>query len=613
MNTSNRFRQPPQPKKVPLNPQKEKKMEIQQTKFLSAEKPRVNRRQAAKEKKLALLQDVDKLKKKLRHEENVHRALERAFYRPLGTLPRLPPYLPKYTLELLAEVAVLEEEVVRLEVQAVNYRQGLYQEAVSTCSRRNTDDNHLSDLCSQLPGKVPKPRHSRSFSMSEVNLGSSVPPHYSLYLDRSASSRKLFLKESVFGSSRISYDVTSNSRQGVMKNCNDSWIDSLGNENHSADTCTKDKPSPKKQVKTIKTSLIKPPVKPESISKIADVRLQCRVVEQAQESYLTSLDERELEAENTENKISEDILKCLSSILFRLSTSKGKIANPESFRSLGAKVFNESNGERELQDPYCICPELRKQDIGEYRYILNIDANSVNLNRKMNASFLIHRLKILLGKLSSVKLEGLIHQQKLAFWINIYNSCVMNAFIEHGIPETAEQVVSLMQKATINVGGHFLNAIMIEHFILRLPYHLKYTCSKSTKDNELKVRSVFGLEWSEPLVTFALSCGSWSSPAVRVYTSSQVETQLETAKRDYLQAAVGISATNKLIIPKLLDWYLLDFAKDLDALLDWVCLQLPDELRNQTMKCLERRGREPLSQLIQVMPYNFSFRYLIHQ
>lgn len=37
---------------------------------------------------------VDKLKKKLRHEENVHRALERAFTRPLGALPRLPPYLP---------------------------------------------------------------------------------------------------------------------------------------------------------------------------------------------------------------------------------------------------------------------------------------------------------------------------------------------------------------------------------------------------------------------------------------------------------------------------------------------------------------------------------------
>lgn len=39
---------------------------------------------------------VDKLKRKLRHEENVHRALERAFTRPLGALPRLPPYLPPY-------------------------------------------------------------------------------------------------------------------------------------------------------------------------------------------------------------------------------------------------------------------------------------------------------------------------------------------------------------------------------------------------------------------------------------------------------------------------------------------------------------------------------------
>jgi hypothetical protein len=39
---------------------------------------------------------VDKLKKKLRHEENVHRALERAFTRPLGALPRLPPYLPPH-------------------------------------------------------------------------------------------------------------------------------------------------------------------------------------------------------------------------------------------------------------------------------------------------------------------------------------------------------------------------------------------------------------------------------------------------------------------------------------------------------------------------------------
>lgn len=98
---------------------------------------------------------------------------------------------------------------------------------------------------------------------------------------------------------------------------------------------------------------------------------------------------------------------------------------------------------------------------------------------------------------------------------------------------------------------------------------------------------------------------------VRVYTASHVEDELETAKRDYLQAAVAISRTNKLIIPKLLDWYLLDFAKDLESLLDWVCLQLTNELRNEAVKCLERKGKEPLSQLVQVMPYDFSFRLLL--
>lgn len=39
------------------------------------------------------------------------------------------------TLELLAEVAVLEEEVVRLEEKVVNCRQGLYEEAVKSSSQ----------------------------------------------------------------------------------------------------------------------------------------------------------------------------------------------------------------------------------------------------------------------------------------------------------------------------------------------------------------------------------------------------------------------------------------------------------------------------------------------
>ncbi|KAJ9170724.1 hypothetical protein P3X46_018813 [Hevea brasiliensis] len=424
MNT--RVRTALQAMKAPLNHDKEN-METQGNRVKGAQKPSVNRRRSNRERKLALLQVVDKLKKKLRHEENVHRALERAFTRLLGALPRLPPYLPANTLELLAEVAVLEEEVVRLEEQVVNFRQGLYQEAVYISSKKNVENSN--DVIDQPQPSLARPKHARSKSLSHNEFNSAVfaaRPHPSLA--RSTSSRELF----------------------------------------SSDT-------------------------------------ECRLIEQerAQASSSGYSEDRvsETNITLTPNKISEDMF-------------------------------------------------------------------------------------------------GLTHQQKLAFWINTYNLCMMNAILEHGKTKTSEMVVALMQKATITVGGQLLNAITIEHFILRLPYHLKFTCSKAAKNDEMKARIIFGLEWSEPLVTFALSYGSWSSPAVRVCTASHIEEELEAAKRENLQAAVGISRTNKLIIPKLLDWYLLDFAKDIES--------------NEAVKCLERRGRDPLSQLVQVMPYDFSFRFLLY-
>lgn len=98
-----------------------------------------------------------------------------------------------------------------------------------------------------------------------------------------------------------------------------------------------------------------------------------------------------------------------------------------------------------------------------------------------------------------------------------------------------------------------------------------------------------------------------------MYTASQVENELESAKREYLQAAVGISTIKKVIaIPKLLDWYLLDFAKDFESLLDWICLQLPSELGKEAIKCLESMKDKPFLKSLPIMPYEFSFRYLFH-
>ncbi|KAI7744260.1 hypothetical protein M8C21_012268, partial [Ambrosia artemisiifolia] len=529
----------------------QQEMEDEKTSTSTCKSTNTCRRGSVRERKMALQQDVDKLRKRLRHEENLHRALERAFTRPLGALPRLPPYLPPSTLELLAEVAVLEEEVVRLEEQVVHFRQGLYHEAVYISSSKRNFENSLD---------FQEPTTCK-------NKASKLSPE---------------------------------SESEPSTHIENSPIVSVAKENQSSSVTKSKHRSPNPKSQTVDSLARRPPVDSKSPGKhLAPKQLQ--------------FEGRTMEGANVDddpNKISESILKCLMNIFVRMSSTRSK-SMTEMAHSL---TKSESLIETEFRDPYDICFDSEKRDIGPYKNLYAIEASSINKNRTTNSVFLIQRLKLLLAKLASVDLKSLTHQEKLAFWINIYNSCMMNAFLEHGIPESPEMVVQLMQKAKINVGGHGLNAITIEHFILRLPYHSKYTFAKGVKNDEITARSVFGLELSEPLVTFALSCGSWSSPAVRIYTGSQVENELEAAKKDYLQAAIAISTTKKMVaIPKLLDWYMLDFAKDMDSLLDWVCLQLPNEIGKEAMKCLERNKSVPLSHCLQVIPYEFRFRYLLHK
>ncbi|KAK7291138.1 hypothetical protein RIF29_06048 [Crotalaria pallida] len=511
---------------------------------------------SSRERKLVLQQDVDRLKKKLRHEENIHRALERAFNRPLGTLPRLPPYLPPSILVLLAEVAVLEEEIVRLEEKVVHYRQELYQEAVYlSSSKRKMEHSALTNNPKKPVMDSPKLDKLKSLSQTACNPATSVTRCITTLPE-----------------------------------------DRQGKENQSCTNSTKRMQQTSNQI--IRTPIKKLPVDNKSPRKRLvppKSQQEPRANEQSIAEVRNPSPHRTPPEAESPNIISENILKCLSSILLRMSAAK----DPGSALK-----------ETEFWDPYGICLEFGKRDIGPYKQLRAIEAKWFNPKRTANTLFLLHRLKLLFRKLAAVNLENHNHQEKLAFWINIYNSCMMNAFIENGIPESPEMVVVLMQKATINVGGHMLSPTTIEHFILRLPYHWKFTFSKGVKKHEMSARSIYGLELSEPLVTFALSCGTWSSPAVRVYTATQVESELEVAKREYLQATVGISPS-KFSIPKLLDWYLLDFAKDLESLLDWICLQLPSEHGKEAIKYLEERKTEPLSQFVQIMPYEFNFRYLL--
>lgn len=582
-----------QPMRAPAAPKPHKEMEKEKRIEIPVSKPMdvptakgLNRCHSRRETKIALQQDVDKLKKKLRHEENVHRALERAFTRPLGALPRLPPYLPSNTLELLAEVAVLEEEVVRLEEQVVNFRQGLYHEAIYISSKR-TEGGALEAKCERF-------QNSKTSEQSKICADSANG-------ESNPSVTKPWSSDAIRNKPSPINRFPNGKRPWKKPNsCAAILEDRRGKENQSDANSTRNTiQSPVKKVQRIKMPVV--------TEKQLDSQPECPKTNNIKVEDNFRCASEEAGFASGPNRVSEEILRCLLSIFSRASLSKNTGDLESSPSVSGSSGSSEDLG---FLDPYDICSEFGRRDIGPYKHMCVVRVSSIDPALISRTPFLTRRLKVLLRKLALVELSGLTHQQKLAFWINIYNSCMMNAYLEQGIPATPQMVVQLMTKAMINVGGHLLSAMTIEHFILRLPYHSKHTFPKGLKSDEMTTRGIVGLDWREPLVTFALSCGSWSSPAVRVYTSSQVEKELEIAKRDYLQAAVGIAMPNKLAIPKLLDWYLLDFAKDVESLMDWVCLQLPSELRNTAFKCLET-GRSLVPKPIQVMPYEFRFRYIL--
>uniref|UniRef100_A0ACD5XTC1 Uncharacterized protein n=2 Tax=Avena sativa TaxID=4498 RepID=A0ACD5XTC1_AVESA len=547
----------------------------------------MNRIQSRRERKLALQQDVDKLKKKLRHEENVHRALERAFTRPLGALPRLPPYLPSHTLALLAEVAVLEEEVVRLEEQVVNFRQGIYQEAIIFSS--TTKNTHLPGGGGGGEGCVP----------AQLMPSSPIPPNSE------------FSPTIQTGSARPSPNGKQTPRKPIPASASqdDGPAGSgAGKENQS---CRNSRLSPSQKVTPKSRVPAAAPEKRRAAQAISTVPDRKGIADGSDNSGKVS----QQDGSSAPNRLSEELLSCLLTIFSQMGSSAGQ-ADEEQQQPLSPSVSGSSSEDAYPQDPYGIL-ELGSRDVGPYRRLHVIDAASFDRNALASNTLLARRLKALLRKLASVDLAGLSHLHKLAFWINVYNSCMMNAFLEQGIPTTPHMLVAMMPKAAIEVGGRTHSAMSIEHFVLRLPYSVKHVNhlegTKKGGDDAATARAgAFGLEWPEPLVTFALSCGSWSSPAVRVYTASRVEEELEGAKRDYLQAAVAVSASERLAIPKLLHWYLLDFAKDVDSLMDWVCLQLPGELRQSAMRAVdEGRRRTVDARRIQVLPYEFRFRYLL--
>lgn len=168
------------------------------------------------------------------------------------------------------------------------------------------------------------------------------------------------------------------------------------------------------------------------------------------------------------------------------------------------------------------------------------------------------KLREITGALPLCQLEDLGDEaDRLAFWINLYNSLILDAVvcygIEGGIPLT------LFQRAAYNVCGRRFSADDIEHGVLRGNRPHPVFWLRPFGPHDPRQRAV--IDDPDPRIHFALNCGARSCPPVDFYQGEKIEGQLELATRSFVQSG-GVEVSPKagvLRLSQIFRWYQGDF------------------------------------------------------
>jgi hypothetical protein len=174
---------------------------------------------------------------------------------------------------------------------------------------------------------------------------------------------------------------------------------------------------------------------------------------------------------------------------------------------------------------------------------------------------------------------------QMAFWLNVYNACVLRDLREFDGPD-------FFERERLRVAGHRWSLDEIEHGLLRgnTPKHASFSAPMRKADPRLALAPVTFDERAH----FALYTACRSSPPLRVFHTEMLEDQLEHAARDYVRATVRVKDEGARIkVPKRFQWYAEDFGGT-GGVLEFVIARLDDE----SVELIDRRqGRVKLKYL----------------
>ncbi|XP_028777026.1 uncharacterized protein LOC114733699 [Neltuma alba] len=537
----------------------------------------------------SLTQEIFMLQKRLHQQFVVRSALEKACYLPSSQDAALENSMPMATKELIKEIGVLELEVVYLEQYLLSlYRKRFDHQILSLSAkeRRLETDSDTKKGSSSVSGTVTV--SEKEISVREHNL---LSPRNSVGFPLKECKKELEPEAVLDSSIHRSHSTLSQQSVCFIETSQAKALDTF----HS---------------------------------------LPLSMLEQAQSNNCSSISLAEHLGNcfsdivpETPNWLSEEMIKSISAIYCELAdppfvghdnassfipfsssayefSSQGE-GNKQASRWKKHRPFNLNfnnpfhiKGSKEFGGPYCSMVKIHK---------LSRDSEKLK-----EVEYMLRRFRSLVSRLEDVNPRNLEHEEKLAFWINVHNTLVMHALLVYGISANNAKRISTVLKAAYNIGGHNVSVELIQNSILgcRLPrpgQWLQILFPTKTKLKVRDARKAYAIHRPEPLLLFALSSGSRSDPAVRLYTSKRVSEELESAKDEYIQSTISVTKEQKILIPKIVDFFAKSSRLGAVGLMEVVKNNLPNSQRKINQEFQSKASWKG----IELVPHDFSFNYLI--
>ncbi|XP_008808904.2 uncharacterized protein LOC103720790 isoform X1 [Phoenix dactylifera] len=547
----------------------------------------------------SLKQEILLLEKRLQDQLMVHGALEKALgFRCSALDSSNDSLMPKSAKELIREIAVLELEVTHLEQYLLSLYRKAFDQQISMVSPPAVGER-AEKLSSTQPGP------SQEAAKHDMSYGRRIPAVQ--------SSRIQLPRKWATNAENEAYEVKCHEKlagPGVHR--------SHSSLSQRAVCSARISPSEESLARALRSCHSQP------LSFLEEEQNATSGVISLAEYLGTNIADHVPE---TPNKLSEDMVRCMSAIYCKLAdpplVHHGLPSSPtSSFSSMSALspqylgemwspgYQRESTLDARLINPFRV--EGLKEFSGPYNAMVEVPLICRDRRRLKDIEDLLQNYKSIIRQLETVDPRKMKNEEKLAFWINIHNALMMHVYLEYGIPQNNAKKASLLIKATCVVGGRSVSAATIQGSILGCRTNCPGQWLWTFFNPRMKYKvgdewRAYAIEQPEPLLRFALCSGSHSDPAVRIYTSKRLFQQLEAAKEEFIRASVAIWKEQKILLPKVIDAYAKDTRLSSQGLVDMIQCYLPETLRMAMQRCLQGRANK----VIEWIPYNFTFRYLL--